>query len=256
MIKEVLKIPFSVRPFSSSKDRYILVYHDISNPVDPGYSVSYSTQIDRFRSQLEFLSQYFDFVSLSSIIEEKSQNRPQVAITFDDGFASVKKNAWPILQELKIPFLVFLNREAVIEGKLDYGTGYSTAVSYLNVEEIKEMKAAGVDFGSHGISHRILSECKEDELRQEIVGNREFLIQMLGEDAGDFLAFPFGKKQHYNDRVIAVGQEAGHLAFFSTNPSHFQSTNKVVFPRIPILNENNRNLSFLCNRSLFRPIDL
>ncbi len=35
--------------------------------------------------------------------------RPGQAVTFDDGFETVYRHAWPVLQELRIPATVFLN---------------------------------------------------------------------------------------------------------------------------------------------------
>ena len=261
-LKELLKIPLSIRPLSRAKNNYIVTYHDISPPGDPSYSKFYSTSPERFQTQVNFFSKYFELVSLGEIVEEKASRRPRLAISFDDGFISVKKTAWPILRAAGAPFTVFVNRVAIETGSLDYGIGYSqlkvapgVSSPYMSLTDIREMLNAGVDFGSHGASHCILSECTEVELLSEIKGNADFLRANLKVEV-PFLAFPFGKKKHYSQQVVASALAAGHKFLFSSNPSHFVTSNDVVKPRISLLEEDERQLSFLFNRSLFKDIDL
>ena len=53
--------------------------------------------------------------------------KEKVLLTIDDGLMSFYKNAWPILREKKIPFILFVNTENV-------GT-----FNYMNWEQILEL---------------------------------------------------------------------------------------------------------------------
>ena len=54
-------------------------------------------------------------------------NKKTILITIDDGFQSFYDNAWPILKEKKIPFILFVNTREV------------GSFNYMNWDQIKEM---------------------------------------------------------------------------------------------------------------------
>jgi peptidoglycan/xylan/chitin deacetylase (PgdA/CDA1 family) len=59
---------------------------------------------------MQLLPKYFDVVSLQQLLESagSKSTRPRCAITFDDGWHDFYTNAYPIIQEKKIPATVFL----------------------------------------------------------------------------------------------------------------------------------------------------
>lgn len=100
--------------------RYVFVYHDISEPTRAHYHPIYSTAPEVFRLHIEVLSRLFDFVSLPALVGPGAdQGRRNLAsIVFDDGFESVYSVAFPLLSSRGIPFTVFANQEAVEEDRL------------------------------------------------------------------------------------------------------------------------------------------
>lgn len=64
-----------------------------------------------FRAQMMYLKAHYRVVPLDEVVSRMEQGRPwpehAACITFDDAFRSVLDFAYPILQELELPFTVF-----------------------------------------------------------------------------------------------------------------------------------------------------
>ena len=104
---------------------HILLYHSTAQILDAEI-INNSHNVDpiNFRKSLIWYKNNFDIVDLDELIESPSNGK--VAITFDDAFNSVFKEAIPILQELNAPATIFING-ASFEGELLW----RTKVNYL-----------------------------------------------------------------------------------------------------------------------------
>ncbi len=92
----------------------VLMYHGI---VREPLSVPDWCFLDEyeFRTQMEFLAEHFRVVPLSEAPHALAavNGEPVVALTFDDGFQSFAKFAYPILERLSLPATVFLPTDFV-----------------------------------------------------------------------------------------------------------------------------------------------
>lgn len=151
----------------SKGNRYIFVYHDISNRSSIQHSPHYSTFIDSFKKQIELIYSAFDIVPLNEIVSNERMNpkKNYAAITFDDGFSSILSNAHPILNTYKIPYFVFINGSAVINNQnwlanLEMNTTESSycdkllKLSSTNLSEEKDPINAIIRSGYFGKSFR------------------------------------------------------------------------------------------------------
>jgi peptidoglycan/xylan/chitin deacetylase (PgdA/CDA1 family) len=91
----------------------ILTYHRITQRIPGLPPPSHNVAPERFRRQLlGLLAAGFQVWPLRRILAaaESGETIPPrtIAVTFDDGFQSVYRRAWPILWELKIPATVFV----------------------------------------------------------------------------------------------------------------------------------------------------
>ena len=121
MIKAIIKSFFSYLPLMalSKGHRFVLCYHDISEPSSEHHSPLYSTPIDTFKSHISFLKKHFEIISLNEILGPGlDYKKNYLSITFDDGFKSVHDIAWPILKANKIPTTIFVNKSAIEQDQL------------------------------------------------------------------------------------------------------------------------------------------
>lgn len=78
----------------------------------------------------------------------------------------------------------------------------------LGWDEVRLMNREQITFGAHTLSHPALSRIPESSLRQEIVGSKERVEEVLQSPARHF-AYPFGQAFDYTAAVKKAVQEAG-----------------------------------------------
>lgn len=239
--------------------RVIFVYHDISNPGDPGYSPDYSTSVNNFFDQINFIEENFEIVSLDEIHASSDSGHRLAAITFDDGFYSILKNAHKFLYENGIPYTIFLNSEGIVSNKIVYNDSAffheekSEEKIYLDRNDVFRLKKDGVEFGNHTSSHQVLSSCDETLALEEISENKKFLEESFGIQIKHF-AIPYGKGRHYSARDIEYIRSTGHSHIYTTDVNNFgpQSLDpaKDLIPRIPVTDDSVDEMIYVMNRSI------
>ena len=90
------------------KSPKILLYHDCA-PEETEYTAGLecTTPPSRFKEHLNYLRRHYAVVDLDTIVSGRAPDRA-VAITFDDGYASVYENAFPLLRENGLPATIYL----------------------------------------------------------------------------------------------------------------------------------------------------
>lgn len=79
----------------------------------------------------------------------------------------------------------------------------------LNWKEILEMKDAGIEFGSHTVSHPILSCLSNSEVERELVESKMKIEEQLGEECIAF-SYPNGGKGDFGEREISLLEKIGY----------------------------------------------
>jgi peptidoglycan/xylan/chitin deacetylase (PgdA/CDA1 family) len=77
----------------------------------------------------------------------------------------------------------------------------------MNVAEIREMAASGIEFGSHGESHDLMVLIELEQVTRELKQSKEYIEGLLGKKI-DILAYPNGD---YNDAIKTEVLAAGYL---------------------------------------------
>ena len=172
-----------------------------------------------FAAQMEWLAKNdYRVVKLSQLagyLDGKEPLPPKaVVITFDDGYESVYKLAYPVLRKLGLPATMFVYTDFV-------GAG-GDAVSW---SQLAEMQASGLmDIQSHSKTHRNLIERTSGEnedrykrnLDSETAGPRDLIEQKLG-TAGQVrhYAYPYGDA---NEQVLDALTRQKYTLAVTVNP--------------------------------------
>jgi hypothetical protein len=102
-------------------------------------------------------------------------------------------------------------------------------------------------------------DCDDEALSEEIDANKIYLEHLTGLPVRH-LALPFGKREHYSDRVLEHCRQAGHEFIFSTNPTFFDLSSSYfhrrIIPRIPLTEQTLAETTFIINRPLLKSIDI
>jgi peptidoglycan/xylan/chitin deacetylase (PgdA/CDA1 family) len=202
----------------------ILTYHRVIAPVRGLSPPLHNVAPGRFREQLAGLRrQGFTVRSLDELLElhrrGKGVTGPTVAITFDDGFANVHSQAWPILRELDMPATVFVNT-AYLDQETPFPfdswgvavEGRAPRESYrpMTRAECREIAADGlIQLGGHTHTHEdYRGRC--EALRVDLRRSIEVFRAEFGAPSLPF-AFPFGSvsKGFCSPEMMSVVREQG-----------------------------------------------
>lgn len=88
---------------------------------------------------------------------------------------------------------------------------------FLSWDEVREMRRAGMWFGSHTRRHSILSHLSEAEQREEMQESKRILESQLGGPVGA-IAYPVGGFQSYNATTLKLVRECGYQLGFVFEP--------------------------------------
>jgi len=198
----------------------VLMYHRLGHARN-AWEARYSVAPERFETHMTALAREgMNCVGLDALTRWLESGDPlpdnAFALTFDDGFRSVREHAFPLLERLHWPSAVFLVSDLVGREDLWTRTSNPDGVVYplLGVDEILDMQRRGVGFHSHTCSHPSLPDLDDRGLTHELEHSRDMLEKLLGRPV-DYLAYPFG---HVDDRVADAARQAGYRGAFSTRP--------------------------------------
>jgi peptidoglycan/xylan/chitin deacetylase (PgdA/CDA1 family) len=220
--------------------RVVLCYHSV-NPAQSYLSLS----PELFDRHLDWLEEHCTVVSLGDLAAGRIQAPgPQVAITFDDGYADNHSHALPGLtaRGLTATFFVtagFLERDKQVMAHL--AETWRTPVDQLSPlawEQVEEMRAAGMSIGSHTWSHRNLAQIGAAEVERELTRSKHVLETRLSAPVSA-VAYPWGKlRRHVTGRTFAAAARAGYgLGAFSLPRAVRESDPPLAIPRFGVGSE-------------------
>ena len=76
-------------------------------------------------------------------------------------------------------------------------------------DEVREMAAAGIEFGSHTVSHPVLARLDDEAIQQELADSRQAIRVQTGQSV-ETVAYPVGKVDAFDDRVVATAKSCGY----------------------------------------------
>ncbi len=179
------------------------MYHRFNESKYPSTNI----QLNVFKQQLDIIkNEGIKFIHpkdfKKSLYQDK--NIRKILLTIDDGLLSFYENAWPILKEKKIPFILFVNTREV------------GSFNYMNWDQIKELyNSPNVEIGNHSHSHEYLVDENREIIKKDIIKSIQIFEKKLGNNS-DFFSYPFGEFSIEFQNIIkelgfkyAFGQHSG-----------------------------------------------
>jgi peptidoglycan/xylan/chitin deacetylase (PgdA/CDA1 family) len=171
-----------------------------------------------------------------------------VALTFDDGLASVHEAALPILKEFDAPAHLFLptayvGQDNAWPGQPESAPRYAT----MDWDQIAALHDGGVRIESHTHRHPDLRPLSTSQIAKEMETADEIIAERLGRRPRYF-AYPYG----FHD--AAVRQEAGrrYRASFTTQLAYLGGGDDPA--RLPRLDSHYLRQPWLLRRLSQRPV--
>jgi len=198
-------------------DILVALFHDIEEEIgdfDPRYTVNGEV----FKAQIDLLLQNeVSWLTASELLTQLDKQQflhSAVCITFDDGKLSSYQ---PILEMVrsggKATQFIIPNRMA--------------EKGIMSWEQISSLNDAGVEIGSHTLSHPDLTKLNEQKIKHELHDSKAIIEDKLGKEVVSF-AYPYGA---WNQHVAALVQEAGYKIAFTTQ--HIYASNEFATVNIP-----------------------
>ena len=178
----------------------ILMYHSISDGDEknarPYYQTNTSPQV--FAEHMRFLyDNKYSIISLRDMPEflenGKCEGIKPVVITFDDGFRDFYLEALPILCKYNFRATMFLPTKFIGEKRMRF-----MGKECLCWREVRECQGHGVEFGSHSVSHPVLTSVTKEKVVSEVKESKEAIEDKTGTAVKSFsypYAFPETKRK-------------------------------------------------------------
>jgi peptidoglycan/xylan/chitin deacetylase (PgdA/CDA1 family) len=182
----------------------ILLYHRILPEEDDLSKVNseertFSVREKEFAKQMEYLnSNGWKTLNLSQLLEyllnKTSFPEKSLVLSFDDGNQTDYSTAFPLLRKFGFKAAFFLTSDFI------------NKPGYLQKSHVFEMSQAGMEFGSHGKTHKFLSTLNDKELKSELLDSKKMLEDIIGKEI-NLLSLPGG---YFSPRVKTAAKEAGY----------------------------------------------
>jgi peptidoglycan/xylan/chitin deacetylase (PgdA/CDA1 family) len=177
------------------------------------------TQEDLERQILFLKSRGFEAVTFQDLAARRLPRKP-VLLTFDDGYEDNYRFLFPLLQKHRMKAVIYILGDRKHKNNFwDIPQGEAEA-ALLSPAQITEMQKSGwVEFGSHSMNHRHLTQVSPKDLDREVEGCKKSLENFLQKPVLSF-AYPYGE---LNDRVKKRTAEAGYSFGVAVNsgPTRF-----------------------------------
>jgi len=189
----------------------ILMYHQVGDFPRMAAHRSTYCHYRRFAAQMAYLHRFgYHVLRLDEAREALSGARPipsrAVVLTFDDGYENFYEHAYPALARYGFPAMVYLLSGFIGRDATWFAADGRATPPLLSRDRILELRRAGIDFGSHGVSHAKLARVDRGRAREEIECSKVALEELLGEEVRHF-CYPYGS---HDSQVVELARAAGY----------------------------------------------
>ncbi len=172
----------------------ILNYHSVGTVAE-----DYTVPLAAFEQQLGWIAaQGLQTISLHDLAESRAGHAPlprrAVILTFDDGREDALRLVLPALRAHGMRATFFIV------------TGWIGKPGYLTWDGVRALAGAGMEIGSHTVTHPRLPDLPPERVEEELRVSRQTLEKELGRPV-EALAYPYNSVRR---GVVASAQAAGY----------------------------------------------
>jgi peptidoglycan/xylan/chitin deacetylase (PgdA/CDA1 family) len=202
----------------------VLVYHGVASASDEQDPRRLLVSPAHLEAHVRLLKRRgYDFVPAGRLTGNGGPGGRTASLTFDDGWRNWLTTALPVLERLGVRGTFF-----VCPGL--FGATHpdvpGEAGALLDEPEARALHEAGMELGSHSLSHPDLRRLSDDELVVELRDSKEAVEAITGE-ACRLFAYPYGL---YDERVLKAVGAAGYELAFAWLPGPWRP---LEAPRLP-----------------------
>jgi peptidoglycan/xylan/chitin deacetylase (PgdA/CDA1 family) len=147
---------------------------------------------------------------------------------------SLYKSLWELVQPM-----TETARESILDELREWAevqvAGRPNSNRLLTLEDMRILANERlVEIGAHTVTHPRLSALPVESQRNEILGSKTYLEEILGRPISSF-AYPFGRRSDYDRRTIAVVRQSGFACACCNFSGRVQrSTDPFQLPRVQV----------------------
>lgn len=213
-----------------------LCYHSVA-PQGPRYLTVSEGLFERQLAELRRRGLRFGDLAALARAAEGRLREPTVFLTFDDGFRDNYETVLPLLRRYALPAFIFVLPPLVDDGaQLEWPEmaedlrRHDRSMRSVTWTMLEEMRDAGFEVGSHGLTHAHLPELDGEALREELWESRRRITERLGRC--EALAYPFGE---WSEEVAQAAADCGYRFAFTLPKTTGQgAATPLSIPRINV----------------------
>jgi len=226
----------------------VFMYHRFGESEYPATSI----RLAQFDAQLKWLRrERFHVWPLSRIVEHLIAGKPipdrTVAITVDDAYLSVYREAFPRLRRYRWPFTVFVSTDAVDE----------QLPAYMSWDQMREMQRYGASYANHSASHDHLLERhpgdSDAQWRKRVSADIEHAQTRIRAELGGgnhLFAYPYGE---FDPELADLVAGLGYTAFGQESGAIGPYADRRALPRYP-MSESYADLEQFATKAVSLPL--
>lgn len=205
----------------------VLAYHGVGAVTDADDPRRLLTSTEHLAAHVKLLRRRgYRFVPAGELAGNGPPPPRTAALTFDDGWGNWLTDALPVLRELDVRATFFVC-PGLLGGRHPDLAGAAGAL--LDEHGVRALHEAGMEVGSHTLTHRDLRGLEGSELESELRGSKLAVEALTGEPCR-VLAYPYG---FYDERVVRAAGEAGYELAFGWLPGPWRPLEAPRFPAPP-----------------------
>ena len=211
----------------------ILMYHQVGAFAPMRTHRAVYCHHRRFAAQMAYLHRLrYPVLRLDEALAGLRGERPlparSVVLTFDDGYENFYEYALPVLARYGFPAMVYVLADRLGQPAAWLGVDGRATPPLMTAARLRELRRAGIDIGSHGLTHRRLALVERAVAEREVAHSKQRLEQLLGEPVAHF-CYPYGS---YDDAVVDMVAAAGYRSAVTCDrASAFAGADVLRLPR-------------------------